>query len=736
MLEFYGLRENAFGVTPDPRFLYPSVQHREALASLIFGIENKVGFAALIAEPGAGKTTLLFDLLLRYRDRASTAFVFNTQCSGPELLRHIAMELQIPGSESELDPIRLHQLFTSFVADRLRTKPVVIIIDEAQNLGSSALEALRLLSNFEAADRKLLHIILSGQPQLGETLRSRNHTQLLQRITTVSRLERLSPTQVEECIDYRLRVAGYLGPALFSEEALGKIKVASGGLPREINRICINAMQLGFALRQRQIGAEVIEEVLSDLNLSWGSWPEGSKEPGTESQSGGGEPKDSSTSKAASTSALPKDPATPEAPSEFSAREPKTSGLAAVAREVSTSELPKNRSTPGVPSEFSTPAEPKTSSPPAVAREISSSALPKNLGTPAVHSEFSAPAETKSSSTSAVAREISTSELPKNLSTSAAPSEFSAPTEPETSSTSVVTRDSSTSALPKDLCTSAVLRAFRVSAAPKVPRASGKSEASNTYEEPKVSRVIIDEPWVTNTPIEACFLPGSAFRSEQQSPIEPAPKPKKPSTEPRIREHHGFQFGKRAAIVTSIGILTIALLLLGVAGSLGRQQSVAASNPSRPVQTSRQPQAEKSGSGKSETPPEIEPGAPGSVINVGPLSRKREAALVANLGAMSRPGGTSSSRSSERSVARATVLEKFIRPVYPSEAKKLHVAGDVYLKLDIAADGSVQAIQVLSGNPLLAQAAKEAIKQWRYKPVLQSGFPVAVKERIVVTFRE
>lgn len=268
MLDFYGLREHPFGVSPNPRFLYPSVQHREALASLIFGIEYEGGFTALIAEPGVGKTTLLFDLLLRYRERASTAFIFNTQCSGQELLRLIAKDLNIPGGESEQDPVRLHLMFRSFVADHTRTKPVVIIIDEAHNLENSALEAIRLLSNFEAADHKLTHIILAGQPLLGKKLRSANQTQLLQRITTITRLERFSPSQVEECIAYRLQIAGYAGSPLFATEATAKIGTASGGVPREINRICSNALQLGFVRRQRQIGAEVIEEVLQDLILS------------------------------------------------------------------------------------------------------------------------------------------------------------------------------------------------------------------------------------------------------------------------------------------------------------------------------------------------------------------------------------------------------------------------------------------------------------------------------------
>ena len=267
MLDFYGLREHPFGMSPNPRFLYPAVQHREALASLILAIENEAGFAALIAEPGVGKTTLLLEVRLLYRERASTAFIFSAQCSGQELLSHIAMELQIPGGDTEHDPVQLHRKFRAFVADDTRTKPLVIIIDEAQNLEDSALETLRLLSNFEAADHKLTHFILAGQPQLGKRLRSHKHAQLLQRITTFPRLERLSPSQVEECIRYRLQIAGYQGPPLFSDEAMTMIGPASRGIPRELNRICMNAIQLGYILRLKEIGVEVVENVLQELSL-------------------------------------------------------------------------------------------------------------------------------------------------------------------------------------------------------------------------------------------------------------------------------------------------------------------------------------------------------------------------------------------------------------------------------------------------------------------------------------
>ena len=275
LLKFYGLREHPFGVSPNPRYLYQSTQPREALATLISGIENLVGFSALIAEPGVGKTTVLRELLRQFKDRASTALISNTQCNGLELLRHIVLTLQIPGGESEQDPIRLYHMLNAFAFELQHTKPVVIIIDEAQDLEASALETLRLLSNFEAEDRKLLHIILSGQPELREKLRS--NSQLFQRITVIARLARLSPEETEECIAFRLRTAGYTGRPLFSNEAMARIKQASGGVPREINRICLNALEAGFAQRQKEIGIKVIEQVLSDLDLSSGFPSETSK---------------------------------------------------------------------------------------------------------------------------------------------------------------------------------------------------------------------------------------------------------------------------------------------------------------------------------------------------------------------------------------------------------------------------------------------------------------------------
>lgn len=660
MLEFYGLREHPFGVSPNPRYLYPSVQHREALASLLFGIENKVGFAALIAEPGTGKTTLLFDVLMRFRERASTAFVFNTQCNGQELLRHILMELQVPGGDFELDPIRQHQLFTSFVADCQRTKPVVIVIDEAQHLDDSAMEALRLLSNFEAADHKLLHIILAGQPQLGEKLRLETHTQLLQRITIISRLGRFSPEQTEECIAFRLRVAGYSGPPLFSDEALAKIRTASYGVPREINRICLNAVYLGFALRQKQIGAEVIDEVLADLDLNC-------------------EPR---------TSRL----------GDHQGAESKINGV-----------------------------EPKAFSPSVIA-EISNT---QNFNSPVIAQELSTPAVSHAANVPVISQALSTPTVPKTVST---------PVVPRTSSAPVVPHSPSTPVVPKAFSAER-LKASAAQIQARKPH-TADAEAASTVDEPKITR-IFDE-WQTNTPIDPS---AGAFRLELPSTAIPAPKTERNVAKPKIekmqaakpnkREPLKVRFAKRVAIIFSLcGAAVISALLFGLNSSIWHEPSVTASNPpiaSNPPMTQTLPPAEPEVAQSVLVKPQMKSAplrpkaASGSVISVGPV--------IGNGESTPSPGGGDDASSSGSSLYRSAVLEKFVRPSYPTAAKRMHIEGDVVLKLNIASDGSVQGIRILSGNSVLARAATEAVQQWRYQPAHLNGSPVSAEAKTVLTFR-
>jgi len=266
-LGFYGLREQPFGVTPDPRFLYLSPAHREALASLYYGIESGCGFLALIAKPGMGKTTLLFQLLEKFRGQARTAFLFQTQCSSREFMRFLLAEL---GSETnEQDFVRMNDEFNKLLLQEARAgRRFIIVVDEAQNLHPSVLETIRLLSDFETPRAKLVQIILAGQPELADKLASRKISQLRQRLSSLSGLTPLSLEESSKYIHHRLRIAGYSGDPLFEPAAMQAIVQFTEGIPRNLNNFCFSALSLGCALRERKIGLRIVEEVISDLDIT------------------------------------------------------------------------------------------------------------------------------------------------------------------------------------------------------------------------------------------------------------------------------------------------------------------------------------------------------------------------------------------------------------------------------------------------------------------------------------
>jgi general secretion pathway protein A len=265
-LEHFRLREQPFGVTPDPRYLFSSLGHREALASLIYGIESNLGFGSLIAEPGMGKTTLLFHILERYRQSARTAFIFNTQCNSFDLLQSFLTELdeqQVPR-----DTFQLHERVKQILAREAPAgRRVLLVIDEAQNLSDMVMETVRLLSNFESANAKLLHIVLAGQPELAARLSRPELSQLLQRIPIINTLPFLSPVETTSYIDHRLQFAGCQGRSLFAREPLARIAALSRGVPREINRICFNCLSLAYASGKDVVDSAIIREVAADLGL-------------------------------------------------------------------------------------------------------------------------------------------------------------------------------------------------------------------------------------------------------------------------------------------------------------------------------------------------------------------------------------------------------------------------------------------------------------------------------------
>ena len=265
-LGFYKLREQPFGVTPDPRYLYFSPGHREALASLFYGIETGRGFLSLVAEPGMGKTTLLFQLLQRWKGYIHSAFLFQTQCDSRELIRYLLDDLGLKSGGEDI--VRMHSELNDFLYRETKAgRRVVVFIDEAQNLSDAVLETVRLLSDFEAPDKKLLQIILAGQPELAQRLSRPGLAQLRQRVAIQARLDALPPGEVVRYVHHRLEVAGCETPELFTPRALELIAEYSRGIPRLINNLCFNALSLGCAAQQKQIDGAVAKEAAGDLAM-------------------------------------------------------------------------------------------------------------------------------------------------------------------------------------------------------------------------------------------------------------------------------------------------------------------------------------------------------------------------------------------------------------------------------------------------------------------------------------
>jgi len=266
--DFYGLTEQPFGVTPDPRFLYLSPSHREALASLYYGIDAGRGFVALIAKPGMGKTTLLFHLLQRFGTSARTVFLFQTQCNSREFMRFLLLELGCELQDQQ-DLVTMHEEFNRCLLQEARAgRRFIVVVDEAQNLEPSVLETVRLLSDFETPQAKLLQIVLSGQPELADKLDRPSLRQLRQRVSLLSTLAPLSREEVERYINHRLRAAGCRNGLLLTARAVERITELSGGIPRNINNICFNALSLGCSLRLKTIDVDVVQQVAADFDLA------------------------------------------------------------------------------------------------------------------------------------------------------------------------------------------------------------------------------------------------------------------------------------------------------------------------------------------------------------------------------------------------------------------------------------------------------------------------------------
>ncbi len=265
-LDFFQMREDPFGVTPDPAYLYLSRTHFEALDALRNGIVDGRGFLALIAEPGMGKTTLLYQLLDMLPEQSRVAFIFQTQCNSREFFQYLLNELGVDTAGMGL--VAMHKKLNEMMFDEmLEARRFVLIVDEAQDLDERVLETIRLLSNFETPHSKLLQIVLAGQPELGTKLKQKELAQLRQRISVVKHLNALSAQETVNYVRHRLGVAGYAGPELFEPSAIALIHERSHGVPRIINKLCYNALSEAQFEGRRTISAEIVARAQEHLDF-------------------------------------------------------------------------------------------------------------------------------------------------------------------------------------------------------------------------------------------------------------------------------------------------------------------------------------------------------------------------------------------------------------------------------------------------------------------------------------
>jgi general secretion pathway protein A len=267
--DFFGLKESAFNVSPDPRYFFLTPVMREALAGLAYGVQRRKGIILLTGEVGTGKTTLLNQLMDWLRqNQAATAFVFNTRLNVEDLFNYILTDFGIScASRAKSDMlIRLNTwLLDRYVAGE--PEPAVLIVDEAQNLSLELLEEIRLLTNLETSSEKLLQIVLSGQSELEWKLKDPKLRQLRQRITLRYRTSQLSLPETLSYIEERLRIAGAKGEPIFPPEAIESIHEYSRGVPRVINVLCEHALINAFAGRQRRVSVGLIHEVAREFEL-------------------------------------------------------------------------------------------------------------------------------------------------------------------------------------------------------------------------------------------------------------------------------------------------------------------------------------------------------------------------------------------------------------------------------------------------------------------------------------
>ena len=264
--EFYGLKELPFALTPDPRFIYFTPSHTEAMANLHYGVESGKGLIVVTGEVGTGKTTILRWMMQRLDRAVLVGYVFNPRLTVPEFYQHVTRVLEVDEWETKSDLLfKLGKVLETRHARGLRT---VLIIDEAHGLSTSVLEEIRLMSNFESDSAKLLQVVLTGQPELRDVLNDPALRQLKQRVALRCEIRPLPDVEeTEKYIKSRLTTAGAARTDIFTPSAMDFIYRCSEGIPRQINNLCDNALLAGFAAGEPYITRALVEEVADTFDM-------------------------------------------------------------------------------------------------------------------------------------------------------------------------------------------------------------------------------------------------------------------------------------------------------------------------------------------------------------------------------------------------------------------------------------------------------------------------------------
>lgn len=267
-LEFYGLKEMPFGLTPDPRYIFKTESHLEMLATVRYAIEHNKGLVVVVGEVGTGKTTTLRAALQQFSDEVLCVYIFNPFLTATEFFEQLADEFELGLSKTASKPELLAALGHFLALRHSQGHRTVLIVDEAHGLPMPLLEEIRLLLNFETNSEKLLQVILSGQPELQESLNRPALRQLKQRISLRCQIKPLSVFEINKYIRFRLKQAGATNVNLFDSGAIGLIGNVSQGIPRIVNNICDNALLYGYAAGAHVITRDIVEEVIEALDLS------------------------------------------------------------------------------------------------------------------------------------------------------------------------------------------------------------------------------------------------------------------------------------------------------------------------------------------------------------------------------------------------------------------------------------------------------------------------------------